>query len=110
MRSLHMTSKNDLSWDEARDRADLITDVRYRVHLDLTGDDHFRTEAIVSFRCRRDGADTFIDLTAPELLELTVNGEARDASSAFDGNRVALGGLREENEVRIVARGAYNRT
>src|SRR5438067_7467892 len=101
-----MTSRNDLTWDEARERADLITDVRYRVHLDLTGDEDFRTEAAVSFRCRRNGAETFIDLTAPELLELTVNGEARDAASAFDGNRVTLAALREENEGRIVARGA----
>ena len=51
-----MTSRNDLTWDEARERAELITDVRYRVHLDLTRDDDFRTEAAVSFRCTKDGA------------------------------------------------------
>jgi aminopeptidase N len=103
-------SRNDLTWDEARERAELISEVRYRVDLDLTEDDGFRSEAVVTFGCATEGADTFIDLTAPELLELTVNGERRNAAEAFDGNRVRLDGLKTDNEVRIVARGAYNRT
>ena len=103
-------SRNNLTWDEARERAELISDVRYRVGLDLTEDDGFRSEAVVTFRSANDDAETFIDLTAPELLELTVNGERRNPADAFDGNRVRLDGLKQENEVRVVARCAYNRT
>jgi aminopeptidase N len=102
-------TKNNLTWDEARDRAELIDDIRYQIDLDLTEDDAFRSEAVISFRCRRPGVDTFLDLTAPELVEFTVNGERRHPAT-FDGNRLALTGLRERNEIRVVARCAYNRT
>ncbi len=99
--------KSNLTRDEARARAELIDDVRYEVELDLTDEAGFRSETIVRFRCRRPGAATFLDLVVPEVRSVELNG-AR-VSDAFDGTRVHLEGLAEENEVRVAAVGAYDR-
>ena len=104
-----MTTKNDLSQVEASARAALVKDLRYRVTLDLTQEESFRSESVVSFRCLEPGASTFLDLTASGVHGIEVNGR-RLPATAFDGDRVRLEGLAAENEVRVVATCAYNRT
>src|SRR5215472_12541569 len=101
---------NNLTRDEAHDRAGLLEVVSYRVELDLTaGAETFTSVSTVVFRCARPGAASFIDLTAPAVDEMILNGEPV-AADAFDGNRIALPPLADENELRVVARCAYSRS
>ncbi len=95
---------------EAQERARLIDVESYHVELDLTGSDTtFDSITTVSFRCASPGASTFIDLSAPAVREITLNGTRVDPGS-FDGNRITLGGLAESNELRVAAECAYSRS
>jgi len=101
---------SNLTRDEARERARLLDVESYRVELDLAGDDAtFSSVTAVSFRCASPGASTFIDLTAPAIREITLNG-ARVSPESFDGDRIRLDGLAERNELRVAAECAYSRT
>ena len=104
-----MTTKNNLTRDEARWRAEAIHDVRYRVTLNLSEEDSFTSESVIRFGCRERGADTFLDLTALDVRSMEVNGRSIRAG-AFDGNRVHVSGLEERNEIRLVATCRYYRT
>ncbi len=100
----------NLTHDEARERADLVTVSSYRVELDLTGGETtFPSVTVARFRCSRPGARTFINLTAPEVRAITLNG-APVSLDAFDGDRITLAGLAAENELRVVADCAYSRS
>ena len=55
----------NLTRDEARTRAELITVGSYQIELDLTGGDTtFRSVSTIAFDCARHGAGTFLNLTA----------------------------------------------
>ncbi len=100
----------NLTRDEARDRAELITVESYQVQLDLSGDGAtFESIAAISFSCARPGAATFVELTAPAVTRITLGGEDVDLA-AFAGDRIALTGLAAHNELRVVASCAYSRT
>jgi aminopeptidase N len=100
----------NLTRDEARERADLLRVESYQVDLDLTSStETFRSVTTVTFDCTRPGGDTFIELVAPAVTQITLNG--RDvAVSAFAGDRIALTGLAARNELRVTADCAYSRT
>ena len=101
---------SNLTRDEARERARLLDVESYRVELDLTGDDlTFGSVTTVSFRCASPGASTFIDLSAPTVHEITLNG-ARVSPETSTGTGSALDGLAERNELRVAAECAYSRT
>jgi aminopeptidase N len=103
-------SDNNLTRDEARNRAGLLTDLSYDVALDVTtGDETFGSETHIRFACREPGAATFIDLVARELTSAVLNGRPLPAT-AFDGNRLQLDGLKRDNELTVVARCAYEHT
>ena len=103
-----MTS--NLTRNEARERARLLDVQSYSVELDLTGGEiTFGSVTTVSFRCASPGASTFIDLTAPQVHEITLNGNPVGLES-FDGDRIALVGLAESNELQIAADCAYSRS
>jgi len=102
--------QNNLTRDEARLRAALVSDPRYRVHLDFSG--HGATygmEATIRFRCAERGAATFLDLIAERVERVEVNGSAQELD-VVDGARIHLRGLAEQNEVRILARMPYSHT
>ncbi|HLH82718.1 MAG TPA: hypothetical protein VKV38_05595, partial [Trebonia sp.] len=68
---------DNLTRDEARARSELITVGSYHVELDLTGGDTtFRSVSRVVFDCARPGAGTFLNLAAPEVRAITLNGAA----------------------------------
>ena len=101
---------NNLTRDEARDRAQLLTVDSYQIELDLTGSDEtFTSAATVMFSCARPGATTFIELTAPSVTKVTLNGRPLPSDS-FDGDRIALPELDARNELRVTAQCAYSRT
>ena len=101
---------NNLTRDEARDRRQLLEVISYQVGLDLTGGaETFGSATVVRFRCATPGAASFIELTAPAVREILLNGTPVPAS-AFDGDRIQLDGLAAENELRVVADCAYSRS
>ena len=104
-----MEEQNNLTRDEARARAGLIQNARYRVHLDLTTDgETFGSDTTVWFRAD-EGGSTFLDLIADSVDAIELNG-APVSRDAFDGVRVHLEGLQPENEVRVIARCRYSHT
>ena len=106
-----MPGKN-LTRDEARERAALLSVASYDVDLDLTtGPTNFRTRSTVTFTSSGDGASTFIDLIAASVEQITLNGESLDPAEHFDGFRVRLPALRSgANELAIDATGVYMNT
>ncbi|MEO3754932.1 aminopeptidase N [Streptomyces sp. B6B3] len=109
----------NLTREEARERAALLTVHGYQVALDLrsatepppgSGPRTFRSTTTIRFGCAREGAETFVDLLAPRVHSVTLNGDALPVDRIFDGTRIALAGLRAENELTVDARCAYSRT
>ncbi|HWH32858.1 MAG TPA: aminopeptidase N [Egibacteraceae bacterium] len=100
----------NLTRDEARQRARLLSDVVYTVDLDVTGDgDTFGSRTVVRFDCTEPGASTFVDLVAPAVRRITLNG--RDVGpAAHRDHRIALEGLAASNELIVEADCAYMRT
>ena len=104
------TLPRNLTRNEARDRARLLDIDSYLVELDLTGGETtFRSVTTIRFRCAGPGASTFVDLTAPAVTEIMLNG-TRVPVENFDGYRITLDGLAATNELRVVADCAYSRS
>ncbi|MFD8751341.1 aminopeptidase N [Kitasatospora sp. NPDC059577] len=102
----------NLTREEARTRADLLRVDAYDIELDLGSAREggtFRSTTVVRFTATTPGADTFIDLVAPSVEEITLNGASLDPAS-FSDSRIPLPGLAAENELRIVADCAYTNT
>jgi len=91
-----------LTLAEARERAELLTDVSYRLHLDLTDRETFAVRAEVGFGCTRPGAATFLELA--DAREVLLDGLS---ATAYDGRRIPLDDLAEHNEVTVEARIPY---
>jgi aminopeptidase N len=102
----------NLTRDEARDRARLLTVESYDVDLDLTtGPETFVSDTTVRFACAEPGASTFIDLHGAIIREITLNGQALDTTS-YDAakGRIPLPRLAASNELRVIADAAYSRS
>ena len=102
----------NLTRDEAQERSALLHVDRYDVELDLTtGPETFRSVTTVRFRVDEPAsARTWLDLAAPTVREVVLNGEPLDPAEAFDGVRIGLPWLAADNEVRVVADCAYSST
>lgn len=100
----------NLTRAEASERA-AIVDVRsYDVALDLTtGATTFASTTVVRFTAT-EGASTFVDLVAPSVREVVLNGRSLDPAEVFADSRIALDGLAAENELRVVADCGYTNT
>ena len=102
----------NLTREEARTRAELLHVDAYDIELDLSSAREggtFRSTTVVRFNATTPGASTFIDLVAPGVSEIVLNGESLPVAD-FDDSRIALPGLRAENELRVVADCAYTNT
>ncbi|WP_405944625.1 aminopeptidase N [Streptomyces sp. NBC_00932] len=109
----------NLSRDEARRRAELLSVDGYAVALDLRsavgdgpGDEPrtFRSVTTVRFRSAEAGVSTFADLIAPSVTSVKLNGRELDPAAVFDGSRIALDGIATENVLVVDAQCAYSRT
>ena len=105
----------NLTREEARSRAAALDVSSYDVTLDWSGasDPEVRTypsTTVVRFAARQPGASAFIDLIAPSVREITLNGRALDPAEAFKDSRIALDDLAADNELRVVADCAYMNT
>ena len=104
-----MPGKN-LTRDEAVTRAALVAVDHYDVALDLTtSDTTFRTTTTVTFT-GQEGGQTFVDLIAPSVEAITLNGEELDPATHFDGVRITLPRLAEHNTLTVDATAAYMNT
>ncbi len=109
----------NLSRDEARERAALLSVDGYDVSLDVrsaVGDETvdgprtFRSVTTIRFRCGEPGASSFADLIAPSVTAVSLNGKDLDPGEVFDGSRILLEDLAAENELVVDAQCAYSRT
>ncbi|MFJ7073343.1 aminopeptidase N [Streptomyces sp. NPDC098781] len=104
----------NLTREEAQQRAKLLTVDSYEIDLDLSGAQEggtYRSVTTVRFDVADKGAASFIDLVAPAVHEVTLNGDPLDASEVFKDSRIALPGLLEgRNVLRVVADCAYTNT
>jgi aminopeptidase N len=104
----------NLTREEAQQRARLLTVDSYEIDLDLSGAQEggtFRSTTTVRFDCAEDSASTFIDLIAPAVHEVVLNGVWLDAAEVFADSRIALPSLHAgPNDLRIVADCAYTNT
>ena len=95
---------------EARDRAALVSVESYDISLDLAaGPDTFSSTTTVRFSAPA-GSSTFIDLIAPRVHTIVLNGVPLDPSSVVADSRIALGHLAEKTELVVVADCAYMST
>ncbi|GEL96170.1 aminopeptidase N [Cellulomonas composti] len=100
----------NLTRAEARERAATVATHAYDVTLDLTtGPTTFTSRTVATFSATP-GASTFVDLIAPTVHEITLNGRAIDPATAFAESRIALTDLAADNELVVVADCAYMNT
>ncbi|GGU06854.1 aminopeptidase N [Streptomyces coeruleorubidus] len=104
----------NLTREEAQQRAKLLAVDSYEIELDLSGAQEggtYRSVTTVRFDVSENGADSFIDLVAPAVHEVTLNGDSLDPAEVFADSRIALRGLLEgRNILRVVAECAYTNT
>jgi len=108
----------NLTRDEAAARAGALTVQSYDIDLDLTtpaagseGPDTYRSVTTVAFTADAPPTDLFIDLIAPTVREVVLNGTALEVSEVVSTARIALPGvLAGKNELRVVADAAYMQT
>ncbi|MCB5169746.1 aminopeptidase N [Streptomyces bambusae] len=104
----------NLTREEAQQRAQLLTVDSYEIDLDLSGAQEggtYRSVTTVRFDSAEDGAETFIDLVAPAVHEVVLNGRSLDVAAVFRDSRIALKHLAAgANELKVVADCAYTNT
>nr|WP_202509665.1 aminopeptidase N [Streptomyces sp. SID5643] len=101
--------------EEAQQRAQLLAVESYGIELDLSGAQEggtYRSVTTVRFDVTAEnGAESFIDLVAPAVHEVTLNGDSLDPAEVFADSRIALPGLLHgRNILRVVADCAYTNT
>ncbi len=106
-----MAGHENLTRAEAQERAALIDSHAYAVDLDLTtGPTTFRSTTTATFGCRTPGSTTWIDLIAPTVISVTLNGTALDVATVVREARITLPDLSAENTLVVVADCAYMNT
>ncbi|MFF6953491.1 aminopeptidase N [Streptomyces iakyrus] len=105
----------NLTREEAQQRAQLLAVESYGIELDLSGAQEggtYRSVTTVRFDVTAEnGAESFIDLVAPAVHEVTLNGDSLDPAEVFADSRIKLPGLLHgRNILRVVADCAYTNT
>jgi aminopeptidase N len=100
--------RENLTHEEAHDRASLVEVVTTQVHLDLDrGPASFGSSSAITFRTARPGR-TFVDLTALAVTRAAVDGEELDLATAVDPTRLQLPHLEPgEHHLEVVAEMGY---
>ena len=90
--------KTNLTRDDAQNRAQLISNVRYDVHVDITGEDTFTTTSTIHFDSK--AGTTHFDLVAREF-EATLDGKETGRELSLDDDTHTL---------KVTSTEPYNRT
>ncbi|MEX0913817.1 MAG: aminopeptidase N [Demequina sp.] len=100
----------NLTRAEAQARASIVRTDSYEVALDLTtAEDTFRSTSTIRFAATA-GESTFVDLIAPTVHSIVLNGEELDPAAHFQDSRIELPSLKEANELTVVADCHYMNT
>jgi aminopeptidase N len=102
----------NITRSESTARAELVTVHSYVIAVDLRGvesDATFVSTSTVRFAARHPGGSTWIDLLAEDVLSAELNGRPLDVAG-YDGARLALADLADDNELVVIARCRYMRT
>ena len=95
---------------EAADRSATVHTQSYDVTLDLTrGETVFGSSTTARFTSTP-GSSTFIDLIAPVVHSISLNGRALDPAEVYADSRITLTGLAADNELVVIADCAYMHT
>ena len=95
---------------EATDRSATVHTRSYDVTLDLTrGETVFGSSTTARFTSTP-GSSTFIDLIAPVVHSISLNGRALDPAEVYADSRITLTGLAADNELVVIADCAYMHT
>ncbi|MGI9135734.1 MAG: aminopeptidase N, partial [Candidatus Nanopelagicales bacterium] len=106
-----MSDNENITRAEAAVRSALLHSNSYEVLLDLTQPgDTFRSTTTAVFDCRTPGESSWIDLIAPQVRSVVLNGVELDVSEVVSGARIALPNLQATNTVVITADCAYMNT
>ncbi|MBT2493655.1 aminopeptidase N [Streptomyces sp. ISL-96] len=104
----------NLTREEAQQRASLLTVDAYEIELDLSGAQEggtYRSATTVRFESAEADAQTFIDLVAPAVHKVVLNGKSLDVAAVFRDSRITLKHLKAgPNELKVVADCAYTNT
>ena len=106
----------NLTREDARVRADLLTVENYAVDIDLTNgegsptDRTFRSHTRITFSARTPVSSTFVDLIADSISAASLNGIPVDTSGYTPQDGLVLTGLQAENVLEIDARCLYTNT
>lgn len=99
----------NLTRQEASDRAKRIHVESYQVLLDLTvSDQTFASSTTVKFTCSEPGYSSFIDAQTASVEGIELNGVSLDPSTHSDNVRISLPNLQAENTLVIHAHGKYS--
>jgi len=100
----------NLTRAEAAERSQLVSQVRYEVALDLTaGPQTFTSVTRVTFDAA-EGASTWLDLIAPNVRRVELNGMDLDVAKVVADCRIELSDLAASNTVVVAADCAYMST
>ena len=103
------SARDRLTRDEARGRAGQISNVSYRLDLDLeAGAKTFRGDVTIHFDHR--GGDTFIEWLGGHVQTMEINGERVEPMERDSRLLVTAAQLGEHNEIRIAYERAYDHT
>ncbi|WP_102160964.1 aminopeptidase N [Zhihengliuella halotolerans] len=107
-----MDSKN-LTRNEAAERAGLISDLTYRLELDVSraadpDATTFGSRTTLTFKAAVPGATTFLDFLHGGVDSVLLNGEELDVAEVVGEHRILLPGLAAENTVVVNGRGLYS--
>ena len=106
-----MSDNENITRAEAADRSALLHSHSYEVLLDLTQPgDTFVSITTAVFDCRTPGESSWIDLIAPHVRSVVLNGNELDVAEVVSGARIALPNLQASNTVVITADCAYMNT
>jgi aminopeptidase N len=106
-----MTTGENLTRAEAAARSSIIAVESYQVELDVTPTGPtFRSKTTIAFTCSEPGEATWVDLIAPEVTRIELNGIEIDHTFAYNGARITLAITSAHNTVVIEANGAFMNT
>jgi aminopeptidase N len=104
-----ISSVPNLTRDDARVRAELLSVESYDIALDLTdgggkpSDRTFRSTTTITFTAARPGASTFLDVVADTIRSVTLNGRPLEIANYEPADGIVLPDLVQNNVVIVDA-------
>jgi aminopeptidase N len=102
-------SEDNLLYTEALDRAQVVTNVSYKINLDLdSGDDTFLCNSEIEFYAKN-GNETFLNFNGDKVLDIELNGKELSTDNYAD-YKIKLSPLQSHNKVVVKGVCRYQNT